>query len=472
MLNAANWTARLNELATDANVPGAALGIWSDGQEILAAHGVLNAATQVPVTTDSVFQIGSITKIWTATMIMQLVDEGLLSLDTTVSDALPSTRLGTADVSGQVTVRHLLTHTSGIDGDMFTDTGRGDDCVERYVGLLAEVPSVFTPGATYSYCNSGYVLLGRIIEVIDGRSWDESLRERLTGPLAATQTVTLPEEAILRRAAVGHHRCGTPVHVWGLPRSIGPAGLITATPGDLLTFARLHLDGGITADGKRLLSEAAVTAMRSACVAIPEFSAPGSAIGLGWRLSRWGNRTIVGHDGDTIGQSAYLRIDPEAGIAACLLTNSAESESLYREVFSEVFGDLTGVTMPPPPRPADGLPGSGSGPEAGGQPAGTPGVSDLERYAGYYERMSRQFDVSVRDGQLRMALTMTGNLAALVDAEPEDLLLYPAEATGSSGTRFVLRSGDDEPWAPVSFDRLADGTPYLYMSGRVAPRVG
>ena len=472
MLNAANWTARLNELAAEANVPGAVLGIWSDGQEILAAHGVLNAATQVLVTTDSVFQIGSITKIWTATMIMQLVDEGLLSLDTTVSEVLPGARLGTADVGGQVTVRHLLTHTSGIDGDVFTDTGRGDDCVERYIGLLAEVPSVFTPGATYSYCNSGYVLLGRIIEVIDGQSWDESLRERLTGPLAAAQTVTLPEEAILRRAAVGHHRCGTPVHVWGLPRSIGPAGLITATPGDLLTFARLHIDGGVTADGKRLLSEAAVTAMQSVCAAIPEFSAPGSAIGLGWRLSRWGNRTIVGHDGDTIGQSAYLRIDPGAGIAACLLTNSAESESLYRAVFSEVFGDLAGVTMPPPPRPADGVPGSGSGPDAGGQPARRPGLADLERYAGHYERMSRQFDVSVRDGQLRIALTMTGNLAALVGAEPEDLWLYPAEAADSSGTRFVLRSGDDEPWAPVSFDQFADGTPYLYMSGRVAPRVG
>jgi len=132
MLNAANWTARLNELATEANVPGAALGIWSDGQEVLAAHGVLNAATQVPVTTDSVFQVGSITKIWTATMIMQLVDEGLLSLDATVSAVLPDARLGTADVGGQVTVRHLLTHTSGIDGDVFTDTGRGDDCLERY----------------------------------------------------------------------------------------------------------------------------------------------------------------------------------------------------------------------------------------------------------------------------------------------------------------------------------------------------
>jgi CubicO group peptidase (beta-lactamase class C family) len=478
MLNAVNWTARLNELATEANVPGAALGIWSDGQEILAAHGVLNSATQVPVTTDSVFQVGSITKIWTATMIMQLVDEGLVSLNTTVSEVLPGARLGTADVAGQVTVRHLLTHTSGIDGDIFTDTGRGDECIERYVGLLDEAPSVFTPGAAYSYCNSGYVLLGRIIEVLDGQSWDESLRERLTGPLSATQTVTLPEEAILRRAAVGHHRCGTPVHVWGLPRSIGPAGLITSTAGDLLTFARLHLDGGVTADGKRLLSEASATAMQSASAAIPEFSAPGSAIGLGWRLSRWGNRTIVGHDGDTIGQSAYLRTDPAAGIAACLLTNSVESESLYREVFNEVFGDLTGVTMPAAPCPAHGVARSGSGPGADGLPAGaggSPAAASLDRYSGHYERMSRQFDVSVRDGQLHMALTMTGNLAALTDSEPEELLLHPAEPpdpSGSPATSFVLRSRDDEPWVPLTFSELADGTPYIYLSGRVTPRVG
>src|SRR5947208_3915260 len=141
-------------------------------------------------------------------MIMQLVDEGQLSLDATVAGVLPGARLGTGDVGGQVTVRHLLTHTSGIDGDVFTDTGRGDDCLERYVDLLAQVPSVFTPGATYSYCNSGYVLLGRIIEVIDGQSWDESLRERLLGPLAATPTGTLPEQATLRRPGVAHQRRG------------------------------------------------------------------------------------------------------------------------------------------------------------------------------------------------------------------------------------------------------------------------
>jgi CubicO group peptidase (beta-lactamase class C family) len=455
MLDAANWTARLNEIATEARVPGAALGIWADGQQVLAAAGELNTATRVSVTADSLFQVGSITKIWTATMIMQLVDEGQLSLDTTVAEVLPGARLGAGDVGGQVTVRHLLTHTSGIDGDVFTDTGRGDDCVERYVGLLAETSSVFSPGAAYSYCNSGFVVLGRIIEILDGQSWDESLRARLVGPLGITRTVTLPEEAILHRAAVGHRRCGTPVDVWNLPRGVGPAGLISAAVGDLLAFARLHLDGGVTTEGKRVISEASVAAMQLAEAVVPEFSVPGSAVGLGWRLSRWGDRTIIGHDGDTIGQSAYLRIDPEAGVAVCLLTNATESEILYRRVFNEVFGSLTGATMPEPPRPA-AAPPDGTAPDPG-------------RHAGRYERASRQFDVSVRDGQLRIVVTMTGNLAALTASEPEDLLLHPAD---SSGTRFVLRSRDDEPWVPLSFGRLGDGTPYLYLGGRVTPRTG
>jgi CubicO group peptidase (beta-lactamase class C family) len=467
MLNAAHWTARLSELASRARVPGATLGIWSDGREVLAACGVLNSATQVPVTPDSLFQVGSITKIWTATMFMQLIEEGLLSLDTTVAHALPGIRLGTSDVGGQVTVQHLLTHTSGIDGDIFTDTGRGDECVERYVAELAMAPSMFPVGAAYSYCNSGFVVLGRIIEVLDGQSWDESLRDRLTGPLALTHTVTLPEEAILHRVAVGHDAAGVPVQVWGLPRSIGPAGLITATAGDLLTFARLHLAGGILPGGKRILSEASVLAMRQPRAAIPDFAVPGSAIGLGWRLGSWGGRAIFGHDGDTVGQSAYLRIDPEAQLAVCLLTNAAESESLFRALFDEVFDSLVGVTMSASPLPAR----SAGPPDA---VTGSVTVSDdpdpnLERHVGRYERTSRRFDVSVRDGRLHLVITMTGKLADLFNSVPAELILYPAD---SSGDRFVLRSDEDEPWSPLSFGHLPDRTPYLYFTGRVNPRVG
>jgi CubicO group peptidase (beta-lactamase class C family) len=455
MVNAANWTARLRELASRAGVPGATLGIWFDGQQVVVAHGVLNCATGVPVTGDSLFQIGSITKIWTATMVMQLVDEGLLTLDTTVAEALPGIRLGAADVGGQVTIQHLLTHTSGIDGDIFTDTGRGDDCVQRYVGELARASSTFPAGTAYSYCNSGFVLLGRIIEVLDGRSWDESLRERLISPLALTETVTLPEEAILHRAAVGHHDGSVPVQTWGLPRSVGPAGLITATASDLLTFARLHLDSGVARHGKRLLSEDSVSAMQQPRAAIPEFASPGATIGLGWRLGYWGGRTIAGHDGDTVGQSAYLRIDPEAQVAACLLTNTAESESLFRGLFDEVFGDLLGVTMPAGARPAQLA-----------YPAPAPSVL---QHAGRYERTSRRLDVSVRDGQLRMVPTMTGKLADLIESEPEELILHPADA---SGRRFVMRSHEEVPWVPLSFGQLADRTPYLYLGGRVTLRVG
>ncbi len=140
---AAHWTARLHDLAAAAGVPGATLGIWADGRVTLAAHGVLNAATGVTTTVGSLFQIGSVTKVWTGTMIMQLVDEGRLSLDTTVSEVLPGTPLGRPDASAQVTVRHLLTHTSSIDGDIFTDTGRGADCVERYAGELAQAARIF-----------------------------------------------------------------------------------------------------------------------------------------------------------------------------------------------------------------------------------------------------------------------------------------------------------------------------------------
>jgi CubicO group peptidase (beta-lactamase class C family) len=455
MLDAANWTTRLGELARQARVPGAVLGIWAGGQEILAACGVLNRATRVRVSTDSVFQVGSITKLWTATMIMQLIDAGLLALDTTVAQALPGLRLGAADLADQVTVAHLLTHTSGIDGDIFTDTGRGDDCLARYVGLLDRAPSAFPPGGAYSYCNSGWVLLGRMIEVLDGRSWDHSLAERLCAPLELAQTITLPEEAIVHRAAVGHRRGGVRVRVWGLPRSVGPAGLITAAPHDLLTFARFHLDGGLAPDGKRLLSEASVMAMQQPRAVIPDFGSPGAAIGLGWRVDRWDGRAIIGHDGDTVGQSAYLRIDPQARVVACLLTNSGQSGSLYRAVFTEVFGSLAGVRMPACPQPAV-------------EDARDPETPDLERLAGRYERASRRLDVSVRDGGLHLVLTPTGELATLIDSQPIELSLYPADV---SGLNFVCRTHDDQPWQPLSFGWLADGIPYVFLGGRITPRV-
>jgi CubicO group peptidase (beta-lactamase class C family) len=461
-----DWADRLHKLATEEDIPGAALAVWADGRQSVAAHGVLNAATEVAATPDSLFQIGSITKLWTATMIMQLIDEGQLSLDTTVGQAVPGVRLGPdatktedAEAEGaeaEITIRHLLTHTSGIDGDIFADTGRGADCLERYTADLAEVARIFPPGAAYSYCNSGFVLLGRIIEVLDGREWDESLRERLIRPLGLARTFTLPEEAISHRVATGHRERphhDQPVSVWGLPRSIGPAGNITASAADVLAFARMHLDGGLSPDGTRLLSAASVAAMQQPQIELPGLGDRADAVGLAWRLNRWSGGRVIGHDGGTIGQSAFLRADPRSGVAACLLTNSPEADGLFRRLFSEIFEDYAGTTMPAGPKPVAGPP-----------------AADLRRHEGRYERISRRHDVSVRDGRLHVVSSMTGDRAALGDdTSGEEFDLYPAD---SSGDAFLGRLRDDQAWNTLIFGRLAGTTRYMYVGGRITPRVG
>ena len=451
----AHWSRRLAALAADCGVVGAALGIWHDGEQLATAYGVLNARTGVPVQPGSLFQIGSITKVWTATMVQQLAQEARLDLDSTVAELLPGVPVGSPDGSDDITVRHLLTHTSGLDGDLFTDTGRGDDCVERYVGLLGDTSRGFPAGAAYSYCNSGWVLLGRVIEVLDGRSWDASLRARLVEPLGLTGTVTLPEEALLRTAAVGHKEPPLerePVPVWQLPRSLAPAGLISADVSDVLAFARLHLDGGRTPDGTQLLGGDRVEQMQTQLREIPTIDDRGDGIGLGWRLHRWGGRRVFGHDGGTIGQLAYLRVDPEARLAVCLLTNSTLSDGLFLQIVGEVFGELVGVRPPSAPEP------------------GTPrDAADLARHVGTYERTSWRFDVSLRDGRLHGLSTVTRDAAEVADEGPKEYELYPVDGHPDG---FVLRGDPRDPWTPLVFSRFVDGRPYAFLSGRATPKVG
>jgi CubicO group peptidase (beta-lactamase class C family) len=468
-----DWTSRLTELATDAAVPGAVLGIWADGEQTITPYGVLNRATGVEVTADSLFQLGSITKPWTATMIVQLAAEDRLSLDDPVVKLLPE-----ASIDERITVRQLLTHTSGIDGDVFTDTGRGDDCVERYVGLLAEVDQLFAPGAAYSYCNAGFVLLGRIIEVLDGRTWDESLRARLVSPLGLRSTVTLPEEAILHRAALGHLADGSPVTTWQLPRSIGPAGLVTASAADLLAFARLHLDDDMYAG------------MREPQVPFPGGAGGVTDLGLAWRLYDWSGRRLFGHDGTTISQLAFLRIDPEARLAVCLLTNSANGPALFDEIASEVFTHHVGVAAPPAPEPitpepiatdpittdliatepittdpiatdpiAADLSADISAESSGANPADLSG----EQHVGVYERASVRMEVLRRDNRLLLTYQATGDRLAFVEEPVLEYELHPTAP--ADGNHYVTRSTPAQPWTPVTF------TPtYLFNSGRVTPR--
>ena len=454
-VDARHWQERLGLLADKHGVPGATLAILADGEVTKAACGVLNIRTGVEATTDSLFQIGSISKVWTATLIMQLVDEELLDLDLPVVTYLPEFKVADPEVSRTVTTRHLLAHTSGIDGDLFLDTGRGDECVERYVAAMAGLGQNHPLGVTMSYCNSGYIVLGRIIEVLRGQTWDHVLRERLFAPLGLPSAGTLPEEALLHSAAAGHI---TPpggelqvAPMWGIFRSCGPAGLIHATAAETLEFAKLHLAGGVAADGTRVLSEASARAMRQPQVEVPDRWTLGSHWGLGWILMEWSGRQVYGHDGNTIGQAGFLRIAPEVGVAVCLLANGGHTRDLFMDLFNELLSELASVELPAKLEPA----------------AAAPAGLDLSRFAGRYAREGIEMTLSVEGNGLKGVVRSTSQLSeALGSEDPEPMQVLPVD-----GDVFVAKGPDDESWIPMVFFRLDDGSEYVHFGARATPKV-
>jgi CubicO group peptidase (beta-lactamase class C family) len=453
-LDQQHWQERLDALADKHGVVGASLAIRHDGETVEGATGVLNLRTQQPATPDSLFQIGSITKVWTATLVMQLVDEGLLDLDEPIAKHVPDFAVADAAVARSVTARQLLSHTSGIDGDLFLDTGRGDDNLEKYVAAMRKLTQVHPQGATMSYCNSGYSLLGRLVEVLRGATWDAVLREKLLAPLGLDSAGTLPEEALLHGAATGHivpPGADAPVVTpqWGIFRSCGPAGLIHMTARDLLAFVQLHLDGGVTPDGTRLLSAESVTAMQQPQVQIPDPYTLGSHWGLGWILMTWDGRRVIGHDGATLGQGAFQRTLPDAGLSVVLLTNGgAHPRDLFESLFGEVFAELAGVQVPARPEPrADAE------------------IVQPERFVGRYVREGVEMTVRPAPaGGLELAVRSTGPLSEGQPPMPP-LTLLPHDDD------VLLAKGEkDEAWNAMVFFDL-DGQRYVHFGARATPRV-
>lgn len=402
---------RLAALIAENEVPGASAAVLFGDDLVEAATGVLNVNTGVEAAPDSIFQVGSITKMYTATLVMQLVDDGTIQLDVPVTRYLPEVRFGDPSVRDVLTVRQFLSHTSGLEGDYYEDFGRGDEAIERYVAALSELPQLHAPGETLSYCNSGWVLLGRLVERLVGQPFHRALAARLTEPAGLHDTVLLPEEAILRRVAVGHlpkpEGNGQMVApVWTLGHASAPAGSLTcATAADVVRFARLHLNDGQAADGTQVLSPASMRAMQQPEAEIPDRYTFGNAWGLGWVLMDWDGERVIGHDGGTVGQSAFLRVCPQANLAVALLTNGGQPSQVFRALYDEIFQELAGVSVSPQPRPLD-----------------DPDGVDLACYEGRFVRHNVIADFTVKDGTLVLDMTLDGPLANVMPpTEPTEL---------------------------------------------------
>ena len=193
-------------LVDDFDIPGAAMGVIFGDESWTSCFGFTKREDSLPVTENTLFQVGSITKTLTATVVMCLVERGQLDLDVPVACYVDELVLEPS-VLNILTIRHLLLHTGGWKPDnnfSNNDTGDGDDALATYIQIMTDLPRLALPGELWSYSNAGFRLLGRVIESITGMSYEKVVNQMVIEPLGLNNSLFSPDNIHLRPYAFGH----------------------------------------------------------------------------------------------------------------------------------------------------------------------------------------------------------------------------------------------------------------------------
>jgi len=306
-------------------------------------YGPANAEWGIPNTPETVFRLGSITKQFTSMLVMQLVQEGKLTLDTRLSDVLPTYR---KDTGSRVTIRQLLDHTSGIPSytelpGFTADVSRNPYKVEDFVARYCSGDLQFEPGSKFRYDNSGYFLLGAVIEKVTGKPYEEVLADRITGPLGMRSTGYDHPEEIIRKRASGYQKGPNGLqNAHYIDMSVPfAAGALCSTVEDLFLW-----DQALYAD--RLLSPELKKAMFTPVLG-------NYAFGWGVRQAPVGpnkeSRTLTSHGGGIPGFSSFIVRVIEDKDLVVLLDNTGDSQ--LAELSEGILDVLYGRTPSPPKRP-------------------------------------------------------------------------------------------------------------------------
>jgi D-alanyl-D-alanine carboxypeptidase len=303
------------------HIPGLALGVVKDGRlERAAAYGLANLELNVPAQTDTIFQIQSITKTFTAGAIMLLVEEGRISVDDKITKHLANL----PETWRDVTVRHLLSHTSGIKDfinepvmDLRLDIQPGD-----VIEALREKPLNFPPGEKYAYSNTGYHLLAMIIREITGQDWGEFLKERFFDPLGMNNTRVISHSEIITNRASGY--------LWEQGRAQNGryiAASILGYAGGGLRSTVLDLakwEAALCSD--KILKPATLEQMWT-----PAALNDGSkaSYGFGWGIGTHMNRRLISHTGSHVtGFKSVLARYVDDKITVIILTNQRAANQM------------------------------------------------------------------------------------------------------------------------------------------------
>jgi CubicO group peptidase (beta-lactamase class C family) len=407
-LTADELTAKLAELATEFDVPGAAIGIHADGQDVVGVFGVTSVENPLPVDENTLFQFGSTGKTFTASAVMRLVEQGKVDLDAPVRTYVPELKLQDEEVARTVTVLHLLNHSAGWDGDHFEDTGRGDDALARYVETMATLRQVSPLGTQASYNNAAFVLAGRLIEKVTGKTYEDAIKELLIEPLGLRNTFAFMSDIMTRRFAAGHenrHDGSTIVaRPWALPRSVAPAGGWSASVRDQLAWANFHLGDGRGSNGEQVLTRETLDRMKE-----PTFSLGGGAIGdfvgICWLIKDLDDTRLVGHGGSTNGQLSAFQMVPARGFAVTVLTNSAPNGAQLHEKLVEWSLERCLGVVKSEPEPLTLTP------------------DQLQEYTGDFSAIGSTSHITIEEGALRVKIDLDPEVLAKIremsESEPE-----------------------------------------------------
>lgn len=408
---------RLHALARAHQVPGAQLAVHSGGTTRALHTGVLDSITGEPFTADTAVPIGSLTKCYTATVVMLLVADGDVELDDQLGDHVPELRRA----GPPCTVRQVLSHTAGLASGPDSDHVAALTTARYLQAHCNGRQLVMEPGTDFSYSNAGYVAAGRLIETVTGMSWQDAVRSILLDPLGTVPSFIGAPGAPGRQAARGHSANKASGRTRPVRQNLAPAeaaaGALRGSALDLVALALAHVPCG---PGGLLPPELAEEMRRPVPGADPGVLADGW--GLGFALFGRDGNTWFGHDGNAQGTSCYLRADPGTGTVVAFTSNSNSGADLWHELSGELE-ELTGIRVPgAPARP---------------RPAATP-MASTAQCTGTYLNGDVEYEVTMSDSGT-LALSVDGDVPAPLVCH-EDLtcdLVDPSSGRRIPGGRFV-----------------------------------
>lgn len=338
-------------LMESTHVPGVALGIAAGDEEYIAGLGVTSVENPLPVTPETLFHNGSTNKTVTSTILFHLIERGFVSLDDRVRKYLPDFKVASEETAASVTIRNLLNHTSGWQGDYMVETGEGDDAMRLYIEKMADLQQLTPLGELFTYNNAGFNVVGRVIEVITGKPYETAAREIVLDPLEMTNTFFFPHEIMLHRFAVGHvYNDGVTktTRRFNLFRSYAACGgRCNSDVRDQLRYARFHISSqqpDPTGKYARVLKPETLQLMQAPSVPTDD----GGWMGMNWFIKQAGHLRYLEHGGSTSGQQSALWFAPEQNFAMTVLTNETAGYVLHFEICKWVQEHFLHAVEPTP----------------------------------------------------------------------------------------------------------------------------